>query len=128
MKTFTLYRATSSFLENINQNKDHLNLHRDRIFVGNDLVSSVNAIITMLKSGFLVPAATCVAKNEDDMFRLTNSITCNWTDNDEVNVLDDSAFLSSTSVGDIFKDEDGQFFIVSNFSMEKISLPEELIS
>jgi hypothetical protein len=128
MKIFTLYRATSSFFNTINSNKEQLNLHRERTFVRDDLTPSVDAIITMLKCGFLVPAATCMAENVEDMFKLTNSITCTWTDNKEVNVLDYSAFLSSTSVGDIFKDESGQFFIVANYSIEKISLPADLIA
>lgn len=126
MKTFTLYRATSSFLDAINNNEEYLNLHRERTFVGNNLTSSIEAIVIMLKANHLVPAATCVAKDEEDMFRLTNSITCAWTDNKEVVILNSDAFLSSTSVGDIFKDECNQFFIVTDYSMEKISLPKEL--
>ena len=71
MKTFTLYRATSAFFKTINSNKEQLNLHRERTFVREDLTPSVDAIITMLKRGFLVRAATCIAENEEDTFKLT---------------------------------------------------------
>jgi hypothetical protein len=127
MKKFTLYRPTSKFFNTLNSNKENLNLHRERTFVRDDLTPSVNAIIAMLKAGHLVPAATCIASNHEDMFRLTNSIDCAWTDNKEVSVLNNDAFLSSTSVGDIFKDdESGQFYIVAGCSMEKISLPKDI--
>lgn len=116
MKTLTVYRATQAFMKKLNSEPGFLNLHRDRsepFSKGQDNDATLIAINTMLNNGYLVPVATLTCDTLDDAYRLTNSIVRNWTENNEVTLLEGhEGFLSSTSVGDIFKAQDGTFTLV----------------
>lgn len=115
MTTFTLYRPTNAFMDTLNDDAYNLDLHRMRTMFGigeSFKREATMALNTMLDKGYLTPAAT-VKCTPEDLFRLSNTITKNWTLNDEVSVIDTNAFLSSTSVGDVFTDEAGCFYVVS---------------
>lgn len=111
-QTFTVYRSTIAFMNTLNDSAQNLDLHRQRSLEGNDL--AVQAIKTLLNSHHVIPVAlvTCNADN-DDLFRLTNSINDFWGNNTEVELLAsaEQGFMSSSSVGDIYQDSAGQFFV-----------------
>lgn len=119
MKTLTVYRPTNAFFDAMKVSTDLLNLHRERTCSfgkAGEADGTLVAINTMLANDHLVPVATVTCETLDDAYMLTNSITRNWTENDEVTVLDGhDGFLSSSSVGDIFKDSDGTFQLVESF-------------
>lgn len=112
IQTFTVYRTTTAFMDTLNNSTHNLDLHRQRSLDGNDL--AVQAINTLLNSQKLIPVAlvTCNADN-DDLFRLTNSINDFWGNNKEVALLANAeqGFLSSSTVGDIYQDCTGQYFV-----------------
>lgn len=122
MQQYTAYRPSCSFMDSLNRNKQNLELHRRKntFTLSNEaevLHDVVDALNTMLKAGYLLPAATVKADSDDAFFRLTNTITKNWTENDEVTVLDNDSdvFFNSSSSGDIFCDEQGQFYLICSF-------------
>ncbi len=113
MTTFTAYRATKDFVHSLNENKTNLRRHLDKMMSGSNARSAVSQ---MLKDGQMAPAAT-VECEIDDLFEQTNTINHNWTENASVTLLEGSEnlILSSTSVGDVFSDSEGKFFIVEDF-------------
>lgn len=119
---YTLYRATKKFMSTLNHDDSNLNLHRNRSHEGlgeEGLAKMVATVQEMLDKGHLIPAAT-VTTEFDGVYELTNTIQHNWIDNEGVEVIDESAFLSSTSVGDIFTDENNQAYIVTCFEIAPV--------
>jgi hypothetical protein len=112
MSTFTVYRPTKDFMDTLNTNDEHLKLHMARSFAFNQR-GMINAAQHMLNMGALVPAAT-VDCDLTALFKTTNSIHDVWTKNEEVTLLTAAStlFLSSSSIGDVFKAEDGQMLMV----------------
>jgi hypothetical protein len=81
------------------------------------LETVVTAINTMLKNKWLVPAAT-VECELTNFFHVTNSINSAWTDNDGVTVIQENdGFMSSSSIGDIFVDENDRCYLVGPHDM-----------
>lgn len=124
---FTMYRPTQSFMASLSVSSDRLELHRDRTCCGygeKSLPRALTAINTMLDNGYLVPAAV-VNCEFDRVFETTNTISQSWLTHDEVEPYGDDGyadmFMSSTSVGDIFSDADGKFFIVLPAGMAELS-------
>lgn len=127
---FTIYRATKQFMSTLNYNHDNLTLHRNRSHEGlggKGLQDMVNTVQSMVDKGFLVPAATVEAPL-NEVFELTNSIERNWLDNNEVTVINEAAFFSSSSVGDVFVDDKDQAYIITCFEIApvKLNLPTTL--
>lgn len=123
MKTpFTIYRCTNAFMSVLNHSAAELNLHRARTCSFGDDTESVNtriqAVKSMLNNKQLIPVAT-VNCEPNRLFEVTNTISQNWTHNNEVNLLPDAetGFLSSSSVGDIFSDAEDRFFMYGPFSV-----------
>lgn len=126
MKKLTVYRALNTFMNQLNSDKAMLELHRDRSCSFGDSDAQLNAINTMLSQGYLVPAATVVCNDLDQAFTLTNSISRSWLENDAVTVLENTdCFFSSSSVGDVFQDEDGTFFMVDSFGFKTLRKNEK---
>lgn len=114
---FIVYRPTTDFMDSLSYNNDRLKLHRERGFeTSSGIERMLAANQKMLDNGYLIPAAT-VECSLCDLFEKTNSITSVWTDNPEVTLLGNSVRLTSTSVGDVFEDSDGQFYIVTCFDI-----------
>lgn len=114
INTFTLYRTTIAFMDTLNSDTYNLNLHRMRsmISIGESYQrEALECINLMLDKGYLIPAATVICKSED-LFRVTNTISRNWMLNEGVSIVSSEAFMSSTSLGDVFTDETGQFYVV----------------
>ncbi|MGP4943167.1 hypothetical protein [Pseudoalteromonas nigrifaciens] len=121
---FTIYRATKSFMNTLNHDSDNLNLHRNRSHEGlgqKGFNAMVRTAQIMIDKCFLVPAAVVEAQL-NEVFELTNTINRNWVENNEVTVIDESAFLSSSSVGDVFVDDKGQAFIITAFEIAPVDL------
>ena len=110
-QSFIVYRKTKTFMESLNTNDANLELHRQS--TSGD-ARATNAIVSLLDSKALLPVAkvTCSPDN-DQLFRLTNSIDDFWGNNPEVKLLPEAqrGFMSSSSVGDIYQDEAGQYFV-----------------
>jgi hypothetical protein len=84
---------------------------------------ALTASIVMINEGWMVPAAVVEATDLDDFFDKSNTINQLWTENDEVTLLADpnEVRFSSTSVGDIVKDENGNWFMVEDFGFKDIT-------
>ena len=105
---FTVYRPTNDFLDSLTYNDDNLKLYRERSFeVYSGIHRMVSANQEMLDKGYLIPAAT-VQCSISDLFELTR--------------LGSPTRLTSTSVGDVFEDADGQFYIVTCFDITSANL------
>jgi hypothetical protein len=111
---FVIYRYQQGFTSKLQSAGTELELHmkRTRSFGGE--AERNKAAIAQLNSGVLKPAATVECTTED-LFRVTNTISKAWVENEEVIMFDENAFLSSTSVGDVFKAGDGNFYIVEDY-------------
>lgn len=121
-QTFTIFRATKDFMDTLNSNKVTLDLHRRRSFDFDDKNDEmVKANQGMLDQGYLIPVAT-VECSLNDLFTLTNNITHSWLDNEEVTLLDDNGFISSTSIGDVFTDQSGQALLVTMTNIVPVDL------
>lgn len=125
---FTLYRPTQAFRASLSVNTYNLELHRDRTCCGygeKSLLRALMAINIMINKGFLVKAAI-VDCEFDRVFEKTNSISQSWLHNHEVKPYDTgddgygNVFMSSTSVGDIFSDAEGRFFLVMPDGMTEL--------
>jgi hypothetical protein len=110
---FVIYRYSQGFISKLEANSTELEQHRTRTSPFSKSKAHHEAAALQLKSGALKPAAT-VECSKEDLFRVTNSINRSWIDNKEVIMFDKDAFLSSTSVGDVFKAGDGNFYIVED--------------
>lgn len=120
MNTYTIYRPTETFMSALNEDKAlrELHLRRSNSLFDDDRrkQDAIDAINTMLREGHLVPAATVIAEHHNALFRLTNSINHPWIENDGVTLLENSgAFLSSSSVGDIFTDQNGHIYLIESY-------------
>lgn len=110
---FVLYRYSQDFISLLEDGGAAAELHIKRTMPFSGANERHQAAVEQLKSGALKPAAT-VDCNPDDLFRVTNAIDCPWVENEEVLMFDENAFLSSTSVGDVIKAGDGNFYMVEN--------------
>ena len=124
---YTIYRATHAFMDALNRDKALLGLHRSRSCSFFDDTErkqeTVDAINTMLIQGHLVPAAQVEAASKNELFRLTNTINKPWTENTEVSLIENSdAFLSSSSVGDIFVDENGLAYLIESYGFTLLNV------
>lgn len=130
MNTYTVFRATETFLRAKSKNKALHELNSRRTFSLyatqheqiNDTISAINE---MLSAGYLVPAATVQADTHNALFALTNSIDAPWTDNPGVTIIPNSdAYLTSSSVGDIFSDQHGNMFLVLPFGFAQLAVKQ----
>lgn len=140
MKTFTAYRQT---VQSVTEMADFINLVgwdgvkksenllaklklETQCLFDKDISSNLSELISeAYNNKLLLPVAEIVCRNLEDAFRLSNSINCLWTENEEVKELETEAemFLSSSSSGDIFKDnETGEFFIVLSIGFAPLQL------
>jgi hypothetical protein len=97
-------------MNSINANKVNLDLWRARS--GFNTLEAIQSANTMLNNGDLIAAAT-VTCERSDLFELTNTISQSWVDNEEVTVISNNTRLYSSSVGDVFTDMEGNFYIIS---------------
>lgn len=119
---FTVYRPTRLFMSSLNCNTANLKLHRERSFERlNSYEGMVKANQEMIDKGLLIPAAI-VEGDLDNIFERTNTISQLWSENDTVTVINESAHLSSSSVGDVFIDESNQSYLVTCFEIAPITL------
>ena len=120
---FTIYRLTRRFIENSNKSKKESQLFFDRTspfsFNKKGFQKAVDANNEFLRLGLIIPCALvdCAFEN---LFETTNTINRNWTENAEVTVTNADGFMSSTSVGDIFSDADGVFYIVTANNIQQL--------
>jgi len=125
MNTYTIYRATETFLESLNDNVHHLNLHRDRSVCNEEVAAQAN--IKLIQRGHLVEVAT-VTCEPADLFKLTNTIHDFWGNNDEVTLLPaatNGGFMSSSCMGDVYKDEEGIYHFYTMASTYSFSMGKE---
>jgi hypothetical protein len=125
MNTFTIYRATKSFLDTVNGNEANLNIHRDRSTTNKEVAAQAN--ITLLQRGHLVAVATVTCAPQD-LFELTNSINHFWGINEEVTLLPaviEDGFMSSSCMGDVYKDEEGIFHFYTMSSTHSFSMGKD---
>lgn len=119
---FTIYRPTTTFMNSLNSDEANLNLHRDRTsFKDSTSTRPINAIREMVKSNKLIPAAK-VNCTKDNLFEKTNSIVSSWLNNKEVETISQDAFMNSTQVGDIFKNDEGDFFVFGPYSIDPFTI------
>lgn len=120
---YSVYRATIEFMSSLNHDNNNLKLHRDRQFEhSSGSAIMLTAIQSMLNKGFLVKAAT-VDCELNELYEMTNSIESDWTANPNVTIISKFAFMSCTSVGDVFTDNvTGQAYLVGTFEISKVSL------
>lgn len=123
MTVFTAYRFTTAFMGTLNDNPHNLELYRvSKAMETPSLHVRAKAALKYLKdAGHIVEAATVTCELQD-LFEVTNSINHNWIENDEVSDVNSLAFLSSTSVGDIFKLEDGSYMVTAGIGYTPIEL------
>ena len=133
MKTFTVYRQTvqsvkdSSNLINkvgwdgvvaTGNTSAILKLESLSLYV-DELSPKAKAIITKaLDENVLLPVATIECETLDDAFRLSNTINCMWTENEECTEIQNNQpmFLSSSCSGDVFQDnQTGEMFVTLLF-------------
>jgi hypothetical protein len=140
MKTFTVYRST---VQAVNETTDLINkvgwggvkasgnvlanlkLNNQCLFE-KEIPSEVKYFVSeAYNKDLILPVAEVVCNSIDEAFSLSNSINVMWTDNKEVTLLKTPSemFLSSSSSGDIFKDnETGCFFIVLSVGFAEIDI------
>ncbi len=114
-QTFTVYRFTNASLDT----GLFRELYRERSCAFDAKpTTAIKANLTAINHGLLIPAATLTCTVED-LFRLTNSIDSNWFEADGVTILneDKEPRLSSSTMGDVFKDEDGNLFMYTMSSI-----------
>lgn len=105
MPTYTAYRATSDFMTDLYITPEKLRLHRRRHSIVlceqmDKLIDVIDVINIMLREGNLLPAAFVNAINADDFFRLTNTLSTEWFESNEVSLLNkDKVDLSSSHSG-----------------------------
>jgi hypothetical protein len=127
MPKFTVFRKTREFMSMLNKDSDMRMLHINALFHLDSNKIAVDkaekSIQALFDLGHIKPAAV-VECSKDDLFCITNSINHNWTENKEVTLLDghESLFLSSSSVGDVYLDENGQVHVFAAFGTEKTNL------
>lgn len=117
---FIVYRTTQEFMRSLNVNPANLELHRRRSLDGSE--AAIEAILALLKAEQLVPVAIVSCSNEnDELFRITNSINEFWGNNKEVwlKPAAERAFMSSSSVGDIYKDHAGYYYIYTDAGVQQ---------
>lgn len=118
MPTYTAYRATSDFMTDLYITPEKLRLHRRRHSIVlceqiDKLIDVIDVINIMLREGNLLPAAFVNAINADDFFRLTNTLSTEWFENNKVSLLNKGKVdLSSSHSGDIFSDNSGNFYLI----------------
>lgn len=139
MKKFTVYRQT---VDSVNEVVDLINrfgwnniretgnilanlkLETQCLF-GEGISFNLKKLINdAYKNKLILPVAEIDCDCLEDAFRLSNSINCMWTENAAVTMLktDSEMYLSSTSSGDIFKDNDtGEFFMVLSIGFTQIT-------
>jgi hypothetical protein len=117
-QTFTIYRTTNDFMGTLNNDADNLELHRQRISVGEKALKANRKLISV---GHLIPCAKATCTIEG-LFELTNTISRFWLDNKEVTMTDDRGFFSSSSMGDVFEDESGQLYCYTMTDIVKFGL------
>lgn len=111
---FVIYRYQQGFTSKLESGSAELELHMKRTRAFGGETERNKAAVAQINSGALKPAATVECTTED-LFRVTNTISKAWVENEEVIMFDENSFLSSTSVGDVFKAGDGNFYIVEEF-------------
>ena len=74
--------------------------------------------------GRFFPVATVHAKDEEEVFALTQNVESNWTSNPNIKCFWDTR-LRSTSVGDLYIREDGVVFTVEPYGHKKIETSEQ---
>lgn len=114
-QTFTVYRFTNTSLDT-NMFRE---LYRERSCAfGAKPTTAIKANLTAINNGILIPAATLTC-TVGDLFELTNTIHSNWFEADGVNLLnvDKEPRLSSSTMGDVFKDEAGNLFMYAMTSI-----------
>lgn len=120
---FVLYRYSQDFISQLEGGGAAAELHIKRTMPFGDPNTRHQAAIEQLKSGVLKPAAT-VDCNPDELFRVTNNIDAPWVESDEVLMFDDNAVLSSTSVGDVIKAGDGNFYMVESTGYSPLNIDD----
>ncbi|CAH7262836.1 conserved hypothetical protein [Vibrio chagasii] len=110
------------------EDAEMINFHHERRmkpFHDEELAEWTKELLVKFPSFYTVAATVDCDLN--NLFRVTNSIDSNWTENKEVSKVNEDAFLSSTSVGDLFKDlNTNEVYLVANFGfikMEGLNLP-----
>jgi len=122
-----MYRATEAFLDSLNGNVELFNIHCERSAFDEEVAAKAN--IKLLQLGHLVPVATvtCEAKN---LFELTNSIHDFWGNNKEVTLLPaatNGGFMSSSCMGDVYRNEEGIFHFYTMSSTYAFSMGKDWV-
>lgn len=123
MQEYTVYRLTKSFTDLVaagDQSARNLLSQRMLAFDSNS-TDAIKANQQLIEDGHLVPAATLLC-DQGDLFELTNNTHSNWFEVDGITLVNTQLEprLSSSSMGDVYADEDGQLYMYTMSSAIKI--------
>ncbi|NRB78405.1 MAG: hypothetical protein HRU38_07015 [Saccharospirillaceae bacterium] len=113
LKTFEVYRVTNEFMDIYSKYPTSLTAAEERMINLKRLGSiSIDAAIQLWRehNQYFDLAAKVIATDIDEVFTLTKSINHFWGDNEQVELISENTFNSSTSIGDVTKVE-GKTFI-----------------
>lgn len=114
---FTVYRFSLAFIHSLTISPESMDSYRviTTMFTREMEDQALVNINRIRSQGHIQPVATVSCDTIDDAFRLTNHLTNPWYENDGVELLDgnDLLFLNSSSVGHLFSDKDGNFFLTA---------------
>ncbi|GIC77728.1 hypothetical protein [Moritella sp. F3] len=103
-KTFEVYRHTNEFMDIYSKYPSGLTEAEEKIVNLKRLGSiSIDAAIELWRehNQYFEIAAKVIATDIDEVFTLTNSINHFWGDNEQVELISENTFNSSTSIGDV---------------------------
>ncbi len=123
MQQYTVYRLTEKFVTMVadgDQSARDLMAARMMAFDSKS-TDAIKANQQLIEDGHLVPAATLLC-DQGDLFDVTNSINSNWFEAEGIVLLssDRNPRMSSSSMGDVYADEDGQLYMYTMSSAVKI--------
>lgn len=86
--------------------------------MSHDENKKINVVTELFNEGNYVLVAKVDTKNLEEAFSKTNNIDTNWQENKGVESLFDKG--RSSSVGDVFKDENGKYHLVANMGFVEL--------
>jgi len=107
-KTFEVYRLTNEFMDIYRKHPSGVTKAEEKMVNLKRLGSiSIDAAIQLWRehNQYFELAAKVIATDIDEVFTLTNSINNFWGDNEQVELISENTFNSSTSIGDVIKVE-----------------------
>lgn len=114
---FTVYRFSLAYIHSLTISPEAMDSYRviTTMFTREMEDQALVNINRIRSQGHIQPVATVSCDTIDDALRLTNQFTRPWYENEGVDLLDgnDLFFLNSSSIGDLFSDTAGTFYLDS---------------